>query len=68
VEKLSADSPLLRQTITFALSSLDDSQLRVVDDDQENIDEARQCVVDAVNETFGLTEVTGALFTDYIIS
>ncbi|MDR0446867.1 MAG: flagellar basal body-associated FliL family protein [Oscillospiraceae bacterium] len=68
IEKLSADSPLLRQTVTFALSSLDDAQLRVVDDDQENVDEARQRVIDAINEAFGLTEVTGALFTDYIIS
>ncbi|MDR1065287.1 MAG: flagellar basal body-associated FliL family protein [Oscillospiraceae bacterium] len=68
IERFAADVSLLRQTVTFALSSLEESQLRVVDEDQENIDAARQHVIDAVNEAFGITRVTGALFTDYVIS
>ncbi|MDR1328547.1 MAG: flagellar basal body-associated FliL family protein [Oscillospiraceae bacterium] len=68
IERFAAEASLLRQTVTFALSGLEESQLRVTDDDQENIDAARQHVIDAVNEAFGIKSVKGALFTDYVIS
>ncbi|MDR2355405.1 MAG: flagellar basal body-associated FliL family protein [Clostridiales Family XIII bacterium] len=68
VARLSEDVSLLRQTITFELSSFEEAELRVADSGQENIGVVRQRVIDSVNEAFGIAEVTNVLFTDYVIS
>jgi flagellar basal body-associated protein FliL len=67
-ERLAEDISLLRQTITFELSSFEEAELRVADSGRENIGAVKKRVIDAVNEAFGMTEVTDAIFTDYVIS